>query len=78
MYILFKRHGHKRYFKRYSSFEKLTEEIKKGHNADFPGNNQFYYNTETKEIEVLNPRLSMLTCEEYLESSQVVPSKLSA
>lgn len=78
MYILFKRHGSKRYYKRYTSFEELNTEIKKGHNEKFPGNNQFYYNTENKEIEVLNSRLTMLNCEEYLESASIVQSELSA
>jgi hypothetical protein len=78
MYILFKRHGHKRYFKKYSSLESLNEEIRRGHNEGFPGNNQFYYNTETREIEILNSRLSIFTCEEYLESSRVVESPISA
>lgn len=77
MYILFKRHGNKRYFKRYNSFEELNNEIRRGHNERFPGNNQFYYNTETKDIEVLNSRLSLFNCEEYLESSNIVPAEAS-
>lgn len=78
MYILFKRHGNKRFFKRYKSFEELNEEVRKGHNEQFPGNNQFYYNTEAKEIEILNSRLSIFNCEEYLESSNIIQSEISA
>ena len=52
MYILFKRHGRKRFFKRYKSFEELNVEIQKGHNERFMGNNQFYYNTDTRHIEI--------------------------
>ena len=77
MYILFKRHGSKRYFKKYSNQNDLNQEIMRGHNEDFPGNNQFYYDTETKEIEILNSRLSAMNCEEYLESSNVLPSEVS-
>lgn len=72
MYILFKRHGYKRFFKRYSTFEELQNEIMKGHNEKFMGNNQFYYNTETKHIEILNNRLTFYNCIEYLESSNIV------
>ncbi len=76
MYILYKRHGRKRNFKRYNSLEELNAEIKLGHNERFTGNNQFYYNTETKEITILNPRLSIYICYEYLEFSNVVPAEL--
>lgn len=78
MYILFKRHGNKRFFKRFNSIEELTSEIGLGHNEKFPGNNQFYYNTDTREIEILNSRLSIFTCQEYLETSNVVPVEMLA
>ena len=76
MYILYKRHGRKRNFKRYNSLEELHTEINRGHNERFPGNNQFYYNIETKEISILNSRISIYTCQEYLEFSNVVPAEL--
>ncbi|HEX8378143.1 MAG TPA: hypothetical protein VF602_10005 [Pedobacter sp.] len=76
MYILYKRHGRKRNFKRYNSLEELNAEINRGHNERFPGNNQFYYNMETKEISILNSRISIYTCQEYLEFSNVVPVEL--
>lgn len=72
MYILFKRHGQKRNFKRYQSLDELHKEIRLGHNDKFKGNNQFYYHSETKHIEILNSRLTILNCQEYLESSNVV------
>ncbi|HEY0055890.1 MAG TPA: hypothetical protein VGB63_11075 [Pedobacter sp.] len=75
MYILYKRYGRKRNFKRYNSLEELYTEINKGHNERFQGNNQFYYNTETKEITILNNRLSIYNCQEYLEFSNVVPAE---
>ena len=78
MYILFKRHGNKRFFKRYTSIEELNNEIKRGHNESFPGNNQFYYSTEAKQIEILNSRLSIFNCEEYLESANILQSEVSA
>jgi hypothetical protein len=78
MFILFKRHGNKRLFKRYNALEELNQEVMKGHNERFPGNNQFYYNLETREIEILNSRLSIFACEEYLESSNIVPAQISA
>lgn len=73
MYILFKRHGRKRFFKRYGSFEDLKKEIARGHHEGFMGNNQFYYNDETRNVEILNSRLSFYDCMEYLESSNIVP-----
>ncbi|MBC8052136.1 MAG: hypothetical protein H7Y13_03655 [Sphingobacteriaceae bacterium] len=76
MYILFKRHGNKRFFKRYNSLEELKNEIRRGHNEQFPGNNQFYYNVKEREIEILNSRLSVFNCEEYLESSNIVPMEV--
>lgn len=71
MYILFKRHGNKRFFKRYKTFEELNTEIYRGHNESFPGNNQFFYDTQTREFTILNGRLSKLACEEYLSSANV-------
>ena len=78
MYILFKRHGIKRFFKRYDSFDELDQEINKGHNEKFQGNNQFYYNLETKEVVILNNRLSIYDCESYLESAHIRSSEMSA
>lgn len=78
MYILFKRHGQRRFFKRYESLSDLNVEINKGHNEKFKGNNQFYYNIETREIQILNPRLSVLNCEECLESANIIKNELSA
>lgn len=78
MYILFKRYGSKRIFKRYNSFEELQLEIKRGHNENFRGNNQFYYNTENKEIEILNSRMTIYNCQEYLESSNILTSEIGA
>ncbi len=75
MYILYKRHGRKRNFKRYNSLEELHNEMNSGHNDRFPGNNQFYYNTEKKEITILNNRLNIFNCQEYLEFSNVVPAE---
>ena len=75
MYILFKRHGRKRFFKRYKSFEDLNVEIQKCNNERFMGNNHFYYNTDTRHIEILNNRLSFFNCMEYLESSNIVPAE---
>lgn len=72
MYILFKRHGQKRNFKRYSSLEALHKEIGLGHNEHFEGNNQFYYHTEKNHIEILNSRLTILNCQEYLEASNLI------
>jgi hypothetical protein len=71
MYILFKRHGNKRFFKRYNTFEELEAEISRGHNESFPGNKQFYFDTQAREITILNNRLSKLACEEYLASANV-------
>ena len=78
MYILFKRYGNKRIFKRYNSLDDLQQEIKLGHNENFRGNNQFYYNTETKEIEILNNRMTIYNCQEYLESSNIITSEIGA
>lgn len=78
MHILFKRYGNKRNFKRYDSLEELFQEIRLGHNENFRGNNQFYYNTETKTIEILNSRMSIFSCQEYLISSNIVPIEESA
>jgi hypothetical protein len=50
----------------------MNAEIARGHNENFPGNNQFYYHTETKEIRILNSRLTVFNCEEYLESSNII------
>lgn len=69
MHILFKRHGKNRLFKRYQSLEELNEEIKRGHNEKFPGNNQFYYDSITNEISVLNNRLNVIDCREQLDTS---------
>lgn len=77
MYILFRRHGQKRYFKRYEHLQELYAEIEKGHNDKFPGNNQFYYHTETKDIEILNSRLSVYNCAEYLEYANIIPLEVS-
>ncbi|WP_207426730.1 hypothetical protein [Pedobacter sp. SYSU D00535] len=66
MFILFKRHGKRRNFKKFTSFNELYEEIARGHNEKFPGNNQFYYDCNTSDIEILNRRLSVVECQEYL------------
>ena len=71
MFILFKRYGKSRHFKKYDSFERLQEEINKGHNEKFPGNTQFFYNTDSKTIEIVNRRLSMSDCLDYLSGSLI-------
>ncbi|WP_423149463.1 hypothetical protein [Rubrolithibacter danxiaensis] len=70
MYILFKRYGKSRLFKKYSSIEELNEEIIKGHNEKFPGNNQFHYNTDNKDLKILNTRLTTELCLEQLALSK--------
>jgi len=76
MHILFKRHGQHRLFKRYESVEDLNDEIKRGHNEKFPGNNQFYYDSITNEINVLNNRLNALDCREQLDTSRCLEKVL--
>jgi len=75
MHILFKRHGQNRLFKRYDSIEELNEEITKGHNEKFPGNNQFHFDTITGEFIILNTRLSVLSCQEQLDLSGCLEHK---
>ncbi|WP_256012798.1 hypothetical protein [Desertivirga xinjiangensis] len=74
MFILFKRHGKNRHFKKYYSYEAMDEEITKGHNEAFPGNNQFWYNSETKCIDIINKRLSPVDCQDDLNKLNLGPN----
>ena len=71
MYILFKHYGVNRFFKRFTTLEELRGEIENGFNPKFPGNCQFYFDTETKEIVILNKKLSVEDCMGELNSSKV-------
>jgi len=71
MYILFKHYGVNRFFKRFATLEDLRGEIENGFNPDFPGHCQFYFNTETKHIVILNKKLTLDDCLGELSSSKV-------
>ena len=75
MYILFKHYGLNRYFKRFSSLEELLTEVEKGFNPRFPGNSQFYFNVETKEVVILNKKLTLEDCNKELMHSKVYKEK---
>jgi hypothetical protein len=71
MYILFKHYGLNRFYKRFNTVEELREEIGKGFNPKFPGNCQFHFDTESKDIVILNKRLSLDACQEELTISKI-------
>jgi len=77
MYILFKRNGARRLFKKYAQLEEMNAEINLGHNEKFPGNNQFHYDMQNKVVHILNPRLSMSDCQEQLLASACVEAEVS-
>ena len=74
MYILFKRHGADHLFRNYQSKDELQAEVAKGHNEKFLGNNQFCYDTHTKEFEILNPRLTLSICQQRLYEAEISKS----
>jgi len=74
MYILFKRHGANHLFRNYQSKDELQLEVAKGHNEKFLGNNQFYYDTNSKDIEILNQRLTLAICQQRLDHASISKS----
>lgn len=70
MYILFKHYGLNRFYKRFNSIEEVMGEIEKGFNPKFPGNCQFYFDTEEKRVVILNKRLTLEDCHAELMNSR--------